>query len=428
MYESQYGYEAETLTFGEKLKHAFNIFTNKNNGYPSGNSNSSDNNGSMSNRIYSVGTCNLDKYMITAIYNRIALDVSALQFKHIRVDNKGTYLSDITTSGLNECLTFSANIDQTGKAFILDAAFSLLQEGCIAIVPTVTDLNPELTGGYDILSMRIGQIDEWRTKEVKVILYNDETGRRQPVWIDKKNVAIVENPFYMVMNAPNSTMKSLAHKLSILDAIDNQAGSGKLDMVIQVPYLVRGEARKKQAAQRKADIEDQLNNSKYGIAYIDAAERIIQLNRPVDNNMMAQVAFLKDLAYSQIGITQEIMNGTADEGTMAAYKARVIKPIAFAIVDAMRRAFITKTARTQGQSIGCFINPFELISPTTLAEVSDKLTRNEIVTSNEIRPEIGMSPSDDPGADELRNKNIAQSTPAPVSNKKDTSEGGPAND
>lgn len=426
MYESQETYEG--LTFGEKLKHAFNIFTNKSSFY-SGNSasNASDNSGSMSGRTYSGGFGNIDKYMITSIYNRIALDVAALQFKHIRVNADGTYMSDITSSGLNECLTFSANVDQTGKAFILDIAFSLLQEGCVAIVPIDTDLNPELTGGYDILSMRVGRVEEWRTKDVRVSLYNDDTGRREPVWVEKKNVAIVENPFYMVMNASNSTMKSLANKLNLLDAIDNQSGSGKLDMIIQVPYLVRGEARKKQAAQRKADIEDQLNNSKYGIAYIDAAERIIQLNRPVDNNMMAQVLFLKDLAYSQIGITQEIMNGTADENTMAAYKARVVKPIAFAIVDAMRRAFITKTARTQGQSIGCFSDPFELISPTTLAEVSDKLTRNEIVSSNEIRPKIGLSPSDDPGADELRNKNIAQPTPAPVSNKKEIDEGGPAN-
>lgn len=416
------------ITFGEKLKHAFNIFTNKDNFY-SGNSasNASDNSGSMSSRTYSGGLGNIDKYMITSIYNRIALDVAALQFKHIRVNPDGNYVSDITSSGLNECLTFSANIDQTGKAFIMDVAFSILQEGCVAIVPIDTDLNPELTGGYDILSMRVGRIEEWRTKDVRVSLYNDESGRREPVWVEKKNVAIVENPFYMVMNASNSTMRSLANKLNLLDAIDNQSGSGKLDMIIQVPYLVRGEARKKQAAQRKADIEDQLNNSKYGIAYIDAAERIIQLNRPVDNNMMAQVLFLKDLAYSQIGITQEIMNGTADEGTMAAYKARVIKPIAFAIVDAMRRAFITKTARTQGQSIGCFSDPFELISPTTLAEVSDKLTRNEIVTSNEIRPKIGLSPSDDPGADELRNKNIAQPTSATVSNKKEIDKGGPAN-
>lgn len=416
------------ITFGEKLKHAFNIFTNKDNFY-SGNSasNASDNSGSMSSRTYSGGLGNIDKYMITSIYNRIALDVAALQFKHIRVNPDGNYVSDITSSGLNECLTFSANIDQTGKAFIMDVAFSILQEGCVAIVPINTDLNPELTGGYDILSMRVGRIEEWRTKDVRVSLYNDESGRRESVWVEKKNVAIVENPFYMVMNASNSTMRSLANKLNLLDAIDNQSGSGKLDMIIQVPYLVRGEARKKQAAQRKADIEDQLNNSKYGIAYIDAAERIIQLNRPVDNNMMAQVLFLKDLAYSQIGITQEIMNGTADERTMAAYKARVIKPIAFAIVDAMRRAFITKTARTQGQSIGCFSDPFELISPTTLAEVSDKLTRNEIVTSNEIRPKIGLSPSDDPGADELRNKNIAQPTSATVSNKKEIDKGGPAN-
>ena len=426
MYESQEIYEG--LTFGEKLKHAFNIFANKGSFY-SGNSasNASDNSGSMSSRTYSGGLGNIDKYMITSIYNRIALDVAALQFKHIRVNADGAYMSDITTSGLNECLTFSANIDQTGKAFILDIVFSLLQEGCVAIVPIDTDLNPELTGGYDILSMRVGRVEEWRTKDVRVSLYNDDTGRREPVWVEKKNTAIVENPFYMVMNASNSTMKSLANKLNLLDAIDNQSGSGKLDMIIQVPYLVRGEARKKQAAQRKADIEDQLNNSKYGIAYIDAAERIIQLNRPVDNNMMAQVLFLKDLAYSQIGITQEIMNGTADENTMAAYKARVVKPIAFAIVDAMRRAFITKTARTQGQSIGCFSDPFELISPTTLAEVSDKLTRNEIVSSNEIRPKIGLSPSDDPGADELRNKNIAQPTPAPVSNKKEIDKGGPAN-
>ena len=368
-----------------------------------------------------------ERSIVTSVYNRIAMDASAIDIKHVRLDANDRYQDDIL-SGLNSCLNVEANIDQSGRTFRQDIFMSLLDEGCIAVVPVETDINPENTKSYDILTMRTAQILEWKPRYVRLKLYNELNGQKQELVLPKDMVAIVENPFYSVMNEPNSTLQRLIRKLNLLDVIDEQSGSGKLDLIIQLPYVVKSEQRKAQAEARRKEIIDQLANSKYGIAYIDAAERIIQLNRPVDNNMMAQVAFLKDLAYSQIGITQEIMNGTADEGTMAAYKARVIKPIAFAIVDAMRRAFITKTARTQGQSIGCFSNPFELISPTTLAEVSDKLTRNEIVTSNEIRPEIGMSPSDDPGADELRNKNIAQSTPAPVSNKKDTSEGGPAND
>ena len=411
------------LSFGDRLKHAFNAFANKNDVYVADRrSVYSDNNGSQMSRSFIGGYENIDKHMITSIYNRIALDVAALTFKHIRVNDKDEYIGDIK-SGLNSCLNFSANIDQTGRAFMFDIAYSLLQEGCVAIVIIDSDLDPNQTSSIDILSLRVGKIEDWLTKDVKVSAYNETSGRRESLFYSKSNTAIIENPFYAVMNAPNSTMKSLAHTLNILDAIDTQSGSGKLDMIVQVPYVVRGEARKKEAASRKADIEEQLNNSKYGIAYIDATERIIQLNRPVDNNMMSRVKYLSDLAYSQIGITQEIMNGTASQDAMATYNARIVEPIASAIVDSMKKAFLTKTARTQGQSIRCFNDPFRLISPLTLAEVSDKLTRNEIVTSNEIRPKIGLTPSEDPGADELRNKNIAQPTPSD-SDIKDPQEGG----
>lgn len=346
-----------------------------------------------------------EKTIVTAILNRIALDVADLDFKHIQLDEDGRYEKDIKSS-LNDCLNLEANIDQSGKAFIQDITMSMFDEGCVAIVPIDTTLDPEVTGSYDIESMRTGKIIEWYPSAVKVRVYNDKTGEKEDIVISKNVVSIIENPFYAVMNEPNSTLKRLVRKLNILDAIDEQSGSGKLDLIIQLPYVIKTDARRKQAEDRRRDIEAQLSGSKYGIAYTDGTERITQLNRPVENNLMSQIEYLTNMLYSQLGMTQGILDGTADDKTMINYYNRIIGPIATAISDGMRRTFLTKTARTRGQTIQFFRDPFKLIPANEIAEMADKLTRNEIASSNEMRQKMGWKPVKDPSADELRNKNL----------------------
>ena len=348
-----------------------------------------------------------ERSIATSVYNRIALDASTVAIQHVRLDENGRF-SSVIESGLNNCLNLDANLDQTGRAFLQDAVMSMLDEGCVALVPVVTDIDPEKSNSYDILSMRTGRIIEWRPAHVKVRVYNEETGKKEDVMLPKSMVAIVENPLYAVINEPNSTMQRLIRKLSLLDVTDEQTASGKLDLIIQLPYVIKTEARQKQAEERRKAIEMQLASSKYGIAYTDGTERITQLNRPAENNLMKQIEYLTNLLYSQLGITQAIMDGTADDKTMLNYNNRTIEPIVSAIVDELKRKFLTKTARSQGQSIMFFRDPFRLVPVNDIAEIADKFTRNEIMTSNEIRQIIGMKPSDDPKADKLINSNIAQ--------------------
>lgn len=348
-----------------------------------------------------------ERSIVTSRYNRIALDVASIDIKHVQLDEDDRYIAD-RDSRLNNCLTLEANIDQSSKAFIQDVVMSMLDEGCVAIVPVDTYYDPTKTDSYEIETMRTGKIVEWYPRHVKVRLYNDQTGRSEEVKLPKKMVAIIENPFYAVFNEPNSTMQRLIRKLNLLDAIDEQSGSGKLDLIIQLPYAVKTPARKQQADVRKKDLEMQLSGSKYGIAYVDSTEKITQLNRSVDNNLMKQIEYLTSELDSQLCINQSIMDGTADEKTMTNYYNRTIAPIVSAIVDEMKRKFLTKTARTQKQSIMFFRDPFKLIPVTEIAEIADKFTRNEIMTSNEIRQEVGMKPSKDPRADELRNKNLSE--------------------
>ena len=348
-----------------------------------------------------------ERSIVTSVYNRIALDVSAISIQHVRLDENGRFLSTID-SDLNKCLTLDANIDQTGRAFLQDAVMSMLDEGCVALVPVETDVDPNDTDSYKIFSIRTGKIVEWRPQHVKVRVYDERTGRKEDITISKSSVAIVENPLYAVINEPNSTMQRLIRKLSLLDVTDEQTASGKLDLIIQLPYIIKTEARRQQAEQRRKDIEMQLAGSKYGIAYTDGTEHITQLNRSVENNLMKQVEYLTSMLYSQLGITQTILDGTADEKTMLNYYTRTIEPIVSAIVDEMKRKFLTKTARTQRQSIEFFRDPFKLVPVNDIAEIADKFTRNEIMTSNEIRQIVGMKPSDDPKADELINSNISQ--------------------
>lgn len=348
-----------------------------------------------------------ERSIVTSVYNRIALDASAITIQHVRLDENGRFLSTID-SDLNKCLTLDANIDQTGRAFLQDAVMSMLDEGCVALVPVETDVDPNDTDSYKIFSIRTGKIVEWRPQHVKVRVYDERTGRKEDITLSKSSVAIVENPLYAVINEPNSTMQRLIRKLSLLDVTDEQTASGKLDLIIQLPYIIKTEARRQQAEQRRKDIEMQLAGSKYGIAYTDGTEHITQLNRSVENNLMKQVEYLTSMLYSQLGITQTILDGTADEKTMLNYYTRTIEPIVSAIVDEMKRKFLTKTARTQRQSIEFFRDPFKLVPVNNIAEIADKFTRNEIMTSNEIRQIVGMKPSDDPKADELINSNISQ--------------------
>lgn len=349
-----------------------------------------------------------ERSIMTSVINRIAVDVSAININHVRLDENGRFLETIS-SGLNACLSLEANIDQTGKAFIQDAVMSMFDEGVVAILPVDTDSNPDETGSYTIESIRTAKVVEWFPRHVKLRAYNDKTGRKEEIRVPKSSVAIVENPLYAVVNEPNSIMQRLIRKLNLLDAVDEQTSSGKLDLIIQLPYIIKSDARRAQADKRRKDIEDQLSGSRYGIAYTDGTEHITQLNRPVENNLMKQIEYLTSMLYSQLGITQSVMDGSADDKTMLNYYNRTIDPIISAIVDEMKRKFLTKTARTQNHSIVYFRDPFKLVPVADLAEIADKFTRNEIMTSNEIRQIVGMRPADDPKADELRNSNINQS-------------------
>lgn len=348
-----------------------------------------------------------EKSIVTAILNRIAMDVASIAIRHVKLDENERYLKDIK-SGLNTCLSVEANKDQTGRAFIQDVVMSMFDEGSVAIVPVDTSYNPTDTSSYDILSVRTGKIVEWYPDHVKINVYNDKKGKREDIVLPKRMVGIIENPFYAVMNEPSSTMKRLVRKLNLLDAVDEQSSSGKLDLIIQLPYVIKTDARRQQADQRRKDIEMQLSGSKYGIAYTDGTERITQLNRPVENNLMKQIEYLTSQLYSQLSITQSVLDGTADEKTMLNYSNRTIEPIISAIVDELKRKFLSKTARSQMQSIQFFTKPFKLVPASQMAEIADKYTRNEIMTSNEIRQEIGMKPSKDPKADQLVNSNISQ--------------------
>lgn len=350
-----------------------------------------------------------ERSIITSIYNRIAMDAAAIDIKHVRLDENDRFKEEIR-SGLNECLTLSANLDQTGRAFIQDAVLSMLDEGCIALVPIDTDDTPhaDSPGTFDICSMRTGRITEWYPRAVKVNVYNERSGQKEDLVLPKEVVAIVENPFYTVMNAPNSTLQRLIRKLALMDKIDEDNSSGKLDLIIQLPYVIKTEARRRQAEERRKSIEDQLSGSKYGIAYTDGSERVTQLNRAVENTLLTQIEYLRTDLYAQLGLTQEILNGTADDKTMLNYENRTIEPILSALCDEMKRKWISKTSRTQKQSIEFFRDPFKLVPVADISEIADKFTRNEIMTSNEIRQVIGMKPSDDPEADVLRNKNLSE--------------------
>lgn len=348
-----------------------------------------------------------ERTIMTSVYNRIALDVAAVKIQHVRLDENGRFLS-IMDSGLNNCLNLEANIDQTGRAFIQDVVMSMLDEGCVAIVPVDTSIDPTKSGSYDIETMRTGKIIEWYPNHVKVRVYNDRTGKKEEIILPKRSVAIIENPLFAVVNEPNSTGQRLIRKLALLDAVDEQASSGKLDLIIQLPYIIKTDARRQQAEQRRKDIEDQLSGSRYGIAYADGTERITQLNRPLENNLLKQIEYLTEMLYSQIGITKEVMNGTADEKMMLNYNNRTVEPFVSAIADGIKRSFLTKTARSQKQSIMFFSDPFKLVPIVDLAEFADKFTRNEILTSNEFRQIIGMKPADDPKADQLRNSNLKE--------------------
>lgn len=348
-----------------------------------------------------------ERSIIASILTRMAMDVASIDLLHVRLDEDKRFLEEID-SGLNNCLTVEANLDQAARAFRQDIAQTLFDEGVAAIVPVDTTLNPNITGGYDILTLRVGKITEWMPKHIKVDLYNEEKGKRQQIVIPKKMAAIVENPLYSVMNEPNSTLQRLIRALNTMDTMDEKNAQGKLDLIIQLPYTIKSEARQQQAEKRRKDIEFQLTGSKYGIAYTDATEKVTQLNRPVENNLLQKVEYLTKMLYSQLGLTEEIMSGTADERAMLNYNNRTIEPVVTAIVEAMRRTFLTKTARSQRQSIVATRNPFRLVPVDQIAEIADKFTRNEIMTANEIRSVIGMRPADDPKADELRNSNMPQ--------------------
>ena len=390
--------------FFTRLKHAWNAFIN--------NKDSTINYGVLGSSYYyrpdrQRFTGGNERTIVTSVYNRIALDVSAVEIKHVRIDENDRYKETIN-SGINSCFNTEANIDQTGRAFIQDIVMSMLDEGCVAIIPIDTTTSPVNSNTYDILSMRTGKILQWYPNHVQVRVYNEKTGNKEDIILPKSSVGIIENPLYAVINEPNSTMQRLIRKLSLLDAVDEQSGSGKLDLIIQLPYTIKTEARRKQAEMRRKEIEMQLTGSKYGIAYTDGTEHITQLNRPIENNLMKQIEYLTSMLYSQLGITQSILDGTADEKTMLNYYSRTIEPIISAIVDEMKRKFLTKTARSQGQSFLFFRDPFKLVPINDIANVADTFTRNEILSSNEIRQLIGIKPSSDPKADMLRNSNLNQ--------------------
>ena len=397
----------------DRLQHAWNAFVYNDNNYVD-----PQNLGGLStfkpDRVhFSRG---VERSIVTSVYNRLALDVSSIAIKHVRLDENGRFKEEVD-SGLQNCLNVEANIDQTGRAFLQDVVMSMLDEGCVAIVPVDTTIDPAKSGSYEINTMRTGKILEWYPAHVRVRVYNDKKGIHEEIVLPKSAVAIIENPLYAVINEPNSTMQRLIRKLNLLDVVDEQTSSGKLDLIIQLPYVIKTDARRKQAEERRKDIEMQLSGSKYGIAYTDGTERITQLNRPAENNLMKQVEYLTSMLYSQLGLTQSIMDGSADDKTMLNYYNRTVEPILAAITDEIKRKFLTKTARSQRQTIMYFRDPFKLTPVLDLAEIADKFTRNEIMTSNEIRQIVGMKPADDPSADELRNKNLNQSNEE-VDNKK----------
>ena len=393
------------INVGSRLKRAWNAFLDRD---PPIRSNSYYYGGYSYRPYYQRLGGATDRTVVSAIYNRIAVDASSITIQHVRLDENGRF-NETIDSGFNSCLNLSANIDQTGRSFVEDIVLTMLDEGVVAVVPVDTDVDPKLTDSYEILTMRVGKITEWFPDSVRVKLYNDRNGEKEEIMVLKKNAAIIENPFYSVMNEPNGTMRRLIQKLNLLDSVDEQSSSGKLDLIIQLPYVIKNEARRAQAEERRRQIEDQLSGSKYGIAYTDGTEKITQLNRSLENNLLKQIEYLTALAYSQLGITQEIMNGTADEAAMTNYYSRMIEPIVSAIVDEFKRKFLTKTARSQRQSITFYRDPFKLVPIGTVAEMADKFTRNEIMSSNEFRQVIGLKPSKDPRADELRNKNLNDS-------------------
>lgn len=392
------------ISIGSRIKNAWNAFRNKNeitnyrartdNGYYT-----------RPDRVRLTG--GRERSILTAVLNRIAMDVAAIDVVHCKIDENGRFVNKVD-SHLNNCLSTESNLDQTPRAFMQDAVMSMFDEGSVALVPVDTTVNPDNSGSFDVLTMRTGKVIEWYPNDVKVRVYNENRGRREDILINKHNVCLVENPLYAIMNEPNSTLQRLIRKLTLLDAVDEITSSGKLDLIIQLPYVIKSEARRKQADERMAEIERQLNGTKYGIAYADGTEKIIQLNRPVENQLMKQVEYLTSMLYSQLGITQAIMDGTADEKAMLNYYNRTIEPILSAITDEMKRKFLTKTARTQGQSIEYFRDPFKLVPVEQIAEIADKFTRNEIMTANEIRSIVGYKPSNDPKADQLVNSNIRQ--------------------
>ena len=390
------------LTFSSRLKHAWDVFRNREPTYDYQDTGPSTSYRPDRTRL----TSGNERSIVTSIFNRIALDVSSINVKHCRIDENGRFKEQIN-SGLDNCLNLEANIDQTGRAFMQDVVMSMLDEGCVAIIPTDTTFDPTVTTSYDIQAMRTGKILDWYPNHIRVRVYNEKTGKQEDIKLPKSMVAIVENPLYAVINEPNSTMQRLMKKLVLLDAVDENTRSGKLDMIIQLTYVIKSDARKAQADKRRKDIEEQLKGP-YGIAYVDGTEKIIQLNRPIENNLMKQIEYLTNLLYSQLGVTAEVLNGTADEKTMLNYNNRTVEPIISAIVDEMKRKFLTKTARSQLQTIQFFRDPFRLVPVNDIAEIADKFTRNEILTSNEIRQIIGMKPSDDPKADKLVNSNLNQ--------------------
>lgn len=391
------------MNFGSRLQHAWNAFLNRSPTIESKTEYSEPTYFYRPDRTRFVR--NSERSIVTSIYNRISIDVAAIQITHARLDEEFRYLEPID-SGINKCLNLEANLDQTGRAFIQDAVMSLLDEGCVAIVPVETTINPNVTGSYDITNMRVGRITEWKPSYVKVEVYNEKTGKKEEVWLNKKIVAIIENPLYSIMNSPNSTLKRLIRKLNLIDNIDEQKASNKLNLILQLPYAIRSRLKEEHAEKRIQSIDDQLTHSPHGIAYTDGTEKVIQLNRPLENDLQSQIEYLTEMLYGQLGITKEVMDGTADEKTMLNYYNRTIEPILSSIVDEMKRKFLTQTARTQGQSIVFFRDPFRLVPVNEIAEIADKFTRNEILTSNEFRQIIGRKPSKDPSADELRNSNL----------------------
>jgi hypothetical protein len=406
------------ISFGDRLRHAWNAIR-----YGESNQIYGKNFGpaySIRPDLYRL-SFGVESSFISSIYTRIGIDVASIPIQHVRLDEDGRYIETIK-SGLNNCLTLEANIDQTGRGFIQDVVMSMCDEGVVAIVPVDTTMNPEITGSYDIVTMRTAKIVSWYPKHVRVNIYNDTTGHKQDITLPKTMVAIVENPLFAVMNEPNSTLQRLMTKLNLLDVIDQQSGSGKLDLIIQLPYVIKTEARKQQAEIRRKDIENQLLDSKYGIAYTDGTEKVTQLNRPAENNLMGQIEYLTSMLYSQLGLTKAVFDGTASESEMINYYNRSIEPILAAVINAMKRVFITKTGRTQGQSIEALRDPFKLVPISQIADVADKFTRNEILSSNEVRQIVGRKPSQDPRADSLTNKNLNQPQPELQSQSESISE------